>query len=184
MLEQELKLSVEGAFVPDAPARGHRRVAHRGAARPRSACHVLRHAGPAARTSRRHAAQSHGGGGGRELDRQASGRRRHRGRSRRGDLCRRRARGPARRRRPRDGVRALREPHAGGSAAHAPAALAPARPRTGPSWPSSSTTAYRCSSEGGSRSASARSRSRDAAIDRDALERIAGIARARRCRAG
>ena len=70
---------------------------------------------------------------------------------------------PARRSRSGAGVRALRQPHAGRAPAHAPAALAAAAARTGPSSPSSSTIASRCSSGAAWRTASARSRSRAAA---------------------
>ena len=129
VLEQELKLSVEGAFAPTLPPAGTRRRRHRGAARARPARHLLRHARPAARPARRHAAQPHRreartpagrvklpvgdgiaegrdevsfGGGGRAVPPAAA------------DLVR-------------AFVRSV-QPHAGGAPAHAPAPLAPAGP--------------------------------------------------------
>ena len=62
MLEQELKLSVEGAFAPTLPARTQRRRRRRGAARARPARDLLRHPGPAAGAQRRDAAQPQRGG--------------------------------------------------------------------------------------------------------------------------
>ncbi len=59
VLEQELKLSVEGPFVPTLPAERARRRGHRGAARARPARDVLRHARPAAGPARHDAAQPH-----------------------------------------------------------------------------------------------------------------------------
>ncbi len=165
MLEQELKLSVEGAFAPTLPARTQRRRRHRGAARARPARHLLRHARPAAgaATASRCAtapARRQDAGWTVKLpvgDGIADGPRRGVASTAAARAVPPAARGP--------GARPSSAPPASprwrgcAPAAAAGACTAP----TAASWPSSSTTACRCCSAAAWPTASARSRSRAAA---------------------